>query len=131
MINAVSALDELLFSPDAKTTWGPSVLLPKSNSMKLPALFSFLMAMAFCSHGQDVYWVTESNANVPRQTKVRIYDLNQVLLAEYDLDRDIKLFRKRDKRILNRLAQKARAERNDASSRKTRKGRPTLRVSKV
>lgn len=79
--------------------------------------------------GQGVYWVTESNVNVPRQTTVKIYDLNQVLLAEYQLDRDIKFFRKRDKRFLNRLAEKTRAARDLASGRKGRKG--FSRLSKV
>jgi hypothetical protein len=99
--------------------------------MKSTTLFIVLMGIAFFSRGQDVYWVTESNANIPRHTTVRIYDLNQVLLAEYQLDRDIKFFRKRDKRFLNRLAERARTEHGEASGRKVRKGKMTYRLSKA
>jgi len=99
--------------------------------MKSTTLFIFLMGIAFCSRAQDVYWVTESNANIPRQTTVRIYDLNQVLLAEYHVDRDIKFFRKRDKRFLNRLAERARTERGEVSSKRVRKGKMTYPLSKA
>lgn len=99
--------------------------------MKSTTLFVFLMGIAFFSHGQDVYWVTESNANVPGQTKVRIYDLNQVLLAEYQLNRDIRFFRKRDKRMLNQLAERTKNELEMVATRKTRKGRINYRLPKV
>jgi hypothetical protein len=126
----VLAGHEGLLNLIVKTSLEELVTFIKQNFMKT-TLFICAMVITLGVRSQDVYWVTESNANVPQQTIVKIYDLNQVLLAEYHLDKDIKFFRKRDKRLLNRLAERAQFERAAVATKKSRKGRKPAQVSKV
>ena len=99
--------------------------------MKTTAFFILAMVMFHFGQSQDVYWVTESNANVAGRTTVKVYDLNNTHLGQYELNRDIRFYSKKDKRLLERLAEKTRKEKYGVSASRNRKGRSSGRSAKV
>jgi len=91
--------------------------------MKTIILFMILMAAASSSFAQNCYWVIESNVKTLDHTVVKVYDMTNTLLGEQQINRRLTLASSRDKRMLNRIAEKMYRERQDVLAGKSRRGR--------
>lgn len=90
-------------------------------------LFIAMMLIGSASLAQQAgnYWVVETNKFEKGKSIVRIYNQSSVLLHEETINRDIDLYSKRDKKLLNKkLAEYARQQDTTIArtNRKSRRG---------
>jgi hypothetical protein len=62
------------------------------------------------AHGQDLqkqlYWVIESNINIPNSSIVKIYDQHNLLVHEIKLDRRLNISKRRHRKELTRIVKR-------------------------
>ena len=88
-----------------------------------PTLVLAAVLFSTCAYCQDAYWVIETNPASQGKTLIKVYDLSNTLIAEREVSRRVTLASKRDKRMLNRFAEKSFGERNNVVARKSKRGK--------
>jgi hypothetical protein len=72
--------------------------------MKTLSTLLMMMSCVVFAQGQDykgkLFWVVETNQNVPDYSLVRFYDGDQTLVHEVQLDKRLDVNKRRDRKIL-------------------------------
>jgi len=78
--------------------------------MRKLAITITLLVVCAGAHAQEKtnYWVVEMNSRNPGKTLVRIYDTENNLVEESNVDRKIDIGSRKERKMLNRMARKSR-----------------------